>query len=176
MSKIELLHELNRFTIEHSEDSLPDDFSFRNPGSLSDGIGRFMVKQIEWVNGGEPRLTRAAVARWRARNQRDAWIKMDVALASLVDKFDARLKEFWSDRFGPMCHDCKDHDEAALRANGLALLDWSHLTAHTEIPPIRKLWEQPYLVQGTYQQLAEEGGVGWHPNYIALLEALQEAE
>lgn len=177
LSKQELQTALNRLIIEHGEESLPDDFSMLEPSGSDTGIGRFMEKQIAWVNGGPSRLSRAALARWKSRNQRDAWMKKDIALAQLLRDYDTYLKKQWSELHGPMKDDCRADgaDEPTQCKAGLGLLDWSHHKAHNELRPIRKLWAHEYLVQGSYQQLAEEGEVGWHPDYAAKYKALKES-
>lgn len=175
LSKHELQTALNRLIIEHGEESLPDDFSPLQPAAKDDGVGRFMQKQIDWVNGGTARLNRAALARWRARNQREAWMRKEIAVAQELRKYDDYLVEQWKDRFAPAKEDCKTSDEPAQCKVGLGLLDWSHLNASKDVRPIRKLWEHAYLVQGTYQQLAEQGDVGWHPDYEAKYKALKES-
>jgi hypothetical protein len=68
-----------------------------------------------------------------------------------------------------MQHDCGSANNAECSKRGLEILDWSHLLAHAEVPPIRPLFTAEFLVQGTYQQLADEELVGWHPHYKALL-------
>ncbi|MCE9551916.1 MAG: hypothetical protein K8T91_00860 [Planctomycetes bacterium] len=175
LSKQELQTALNRLIIEHGEESLPDDFSPLQPTGNDDGVGRFMQRQIDWVNGGIARLNRAALARWRARNQREAWMRKEISIAQELRKYDDYLVEQWKDRFAPAKEDCKSSDEQAQCKVGLILLDWSHLNAPKDVRPIRKLWEHAYLIQGTFQQLAEQGDVGWHPDYEAKYKALKES-
>lgn len=173
IKKQELQSALNKFLIELSEYNLPDDFSLGTPGSADDGITRTMQKQIEWVNGGASRLNRAAVARWRARNQRDAWVSYDVTIAKELDEYDKHLIECWEDNFKPAKEDCTSTEEAVRAKIGRDLLDWSHLKAHIEIRPIRRDWPHSYLIQGSFQQLADQEKVGWHPDYEEKLKDLK---
>jgi hypothetical protein len=158
--------------VEHSRDGLPDSYSSQVPPSIAAATGRVMEKQVELVRGGEQRLRRAVVARWRARNQRNEWLENDLAAAAELDQFDRRLIEVWGDRFGPMKDDCDGLGDDECRRRGLDLLDWSHLHAPSALPPIRPLWPHAYLVQGSLQQFAEQVKVGWHPNFQALLKAM----
>ncbi len=175
LRKIELQLMLSKLMLEHSDESLPDDFSALKPtGDDDGGLTRCMQKQIEWVEGGDQRLNRAALARWRARNQRDAWMKGDITMAKALDDYDAILQEAWQDRFGPMTDDCKKLAAEQRIAHGVKLLDWSHLDAPKDVRPIRNKWIGDYLVQGSFQQLADQGKVGWHPDYEALFKALHE--
>jgi hypothetical protein len=128
-----------------------------------------MEQQIRLVDGGVARLMRAARARWRARNQRERWIADDAAMAAVIYEYDQHLLEEWEDKFGPMCDDCAILGSDEHKKAGLTLLDWAHSHAPLELRPIEEGWESNYLVQGSYQQLAEELTVGWHPKYRELL-------
>lgn len=68
-----------------------------------------------------------------------------------------------------MAEDCCDLDEAAKRSSGLKVLRWSHEGAHKSVQPIAAGWAAPYYVRGTYQVLAINRAVGWHPDYFDLL-------
>jgi hypothetical protein len=165
LTKMELLSHIELLIVEHSSRSLPNDVGNEMPPDLTAEMTGMMVRQIELVSGGPPRVQRAAVARWRARTQRQRWQRDDFAAAGELDEYDKQLMERWNDRFGPMKHDCASLPETDCRRKGLDLLDWSHLTACSEVPRIRPLWTAEFLVQGTYQQLADERRVGWHPKY-----------
>jgi hypothetical protein len=104
-------------------------------------------------------------------------MKKEIAIANELRNYDNYLKEQWSDRHGPAKDDCEANgaDEVAQSKVGLGLLDWSHIDAHKDLRPIRKLWTHAYLIQGTFQQLAEQGEVGWHPDYEAKYKELKES-
>ena len=177
ITKRELLSQINHLTIELGEASLPDDYSERTPDKedLAEELGGIMEKQIRLVRGGEGRVMRAAKARWRARNQRERWMQERLANASLLDQFDARLVDEWEGLYGPMCDDTGDQDEERCCQAGVGLLDWSHKEAPNSVAPVKPDWQHPYLVRGSYQQLAEEMRVGWLPGYERH-PALQEDE
>ncbi|HZH14210.1 MAG TPA: ABC-three component system protein [Archangium sp.] len=171
INKGELVSRLQDLAAEHLESTLPDDFSKRKPGKLEEERGGNWERQITLVNGGDARIGRALVAKWRAREQRSRWMLNDVSLATLLIEYDDRLEEYWGDRHGPMCNDCAGGSEDLACKEGLKLLDWSHLNAPNDVPPVRPEWREPFYVQGSYQQLADELRVGWHPEYKARLKA-----
>ncbi|MFY0528563.1 ABC-three component system protein [Archangium gephyra] len=171
MHKGELVSRLQELAAEHLESTLPNDFSMRKPGKLEEERGGNWERQITLVNGGDSRIGRALVAKWRAREQRNRWMLHDVSLATLLKEYDDRLEEYWGDRHGPMCNDCAGGSEELACTEGLKLLDWSHLNAPNEVPPVRPEWREPFYVQGSYQQLADELRVGWHPDYERRLKA-----
>ncbi|HCO27054.1 MAG: hypothetical protein CME31_22480 [Gimesia sp.] len=169
LSKVELLAQIERLIIEHSNRGLPDDVAGLFPDDLDAEMSGIMARQIELVSGGKPRIRRAAIARWRVRTQREKWLADDLSIAPELDRFDSGLVEKWDERFGPMQHDCSGADETECQGNGLQLLDWSHLDAHRDVQPIRPLFTAEYLVQGSFQQLADEKRIGWHPKYEEIL-------
>jgi hypothetical protein len=60
--------------------------------------------------------------------------------------------------------------EAEQRSEGQALFQWAFQDAWREVPPIQPEWQTPYLVRGSYQELANKRTVGWHPRYRELLD------
>ena len=173
ITKEELLDRLHMLNDQLADDNLPDHFSFTEPPSLKSELGLSMEEQIKLVNGGPARVSRAAKARWRARNQRNRWLSSNIGLAAELGQFDARLVEHWYERHAPLCDDCKTNgwDEKKKVSEGLGLLDWSHHEAPTTIPAVRPKWDKAFFTQGTYQQLADEKKVGWHPEYEIRLAA-----
>ena len=171
LTKSELQVHLSQLIIDHSDRGLPNAVATEFPPDLNAEMTGVMARQIDLVSGGSPRIRRAAIARWRSRTQRERWLLDDFSVASELDKYDDRLIERWRDRFEPMQHDCATANGTEDARFGLAILDWTHLSAHTEIPPIRPLFTAEYLVQGTYQQLSDQQRVGWHPKYKELLSA-----
>jgi hypothetical protein len=165
----ELLQRHHAIVIELGDDALTDDYSLKLPDDLSGLLGSNMEKQIHLVEGKTSRVHRAALARWRARSQRDRWLSETVGVAEDLRRFDSHLIEYWQDRHGPICDDCATSDDGEKRRRGLELLEWAHHQSPKEVPPPRPRWFGDFLAQGSYQQLADELRVGWHPNYVALM-------
>lgn len=166
ISKTELIQYIVTLIHELSEENLTDDFGERaEEADIPGELGGMMEAQIDLVNGGESRKKRAAVARWQARNQRDRWLEDDIINGIELIQLDDRLIRQWDDYFQTMKHDFDGEEEKVLTDEGRSLLDWSHRKAHIEVMPVRVGWRQPYLIQGTYQQLAEDLKVGWHPHF-----------
>lgn len=169
VNKSELLIQLQYFIAQTQDNNLPDDFSRLKPASADSELGGFMEKQIDLVNGGKSRKRKAAVARWRARNQRERWITDDVINAIELKEYDDLLVESWGNRHEPMKEDLEGESEDLCEKRGLELLDWVHDDSHLHIHPIRSEWKQLYMIHGSFQQLSEELKVGWHPKYYEML-------
>ena len=85
-----------------------------------------------------------------------------------LDRFDKGLIREWRLRFEPLAPSAA-MDQFADKKKGQELFDWAFTHAWREVPPIHPEWKTPYLVRGTYQELANSRIVGWHPRYDALL-------
>lgn len=169
ISKTELLFQLQNLIAQFQDNNLSDDYSKLTPTSIQSELGGYMEKQIDLVNGGDSRKRRAAVARWRARNQREKWIQDDVLNAMELEEYDCQLIETWTYRHEPMKEDLEGESEDICKKRGLKLLDWIHDDSHLHIHPIRSEWKQHFLIHGSFQQLSEDLKVGWHPRYDELL-------
>ncbi|MCI4251559.1 hypothetical protein MRP26_21805 [Bacillus sp. CCB-MMP212] len=177
IGKIELTKQIHQIYSSFQEENLPDDFSFRDEeADIDSEIGGTMELQIALVNGGSYRIRRAAIARWQARNQREKWIEDDLLNSYALKQFDKKLVKVWGDSFFPMKYDLKDKSDDDLCKNGCELLDWSHNKAHLEIVPILTNWKEPFLVQGSFQQLADELKVGWHPKFAEKIKQQNEED
>lgn len=111
ISKTELLFQLQNLIAQFQDNNLSDDYSKLTPTSIQSELGGYMEKQIDLVNGGDSRKRRAAVARWRARNQREKWIQDDVLNAMELEEYDCQLIETWTYRHEPMKEDLEGESE-----------------------------------------------------------------
>lgn len=146
-------------TVSHPEDYQPD------------GV---LYQQIELVKGQSSDLTKAIREEWKAREQRSRWAVSNPALVSKINDYDMVLTEHWADRHSQMIEDTLKSEESDKQAAGLHLLRWTHNEAPTTIRPISEGWGAPYYVRGSYQVLAINMQVGWHPQYAKLLEEESE--
>lgn len=167
----EVLQRLFSIMRELDDDALTDDFGLKSPDDLSGLLGSTMELQIRLVGGGDSRVQHAALARWRARSQRDRWLSDSVGVAEDLRRYDQHLIEYWHTRHGPLRDDCAALDDGEKRRAGLDLWEWAFHQAPKAVPPPRPRWTADFLTQGSYQQLAEEVLVGWHPDFLALLES-----
>jgi hypothetical protein len=167
IGKNELLAKFHSLANDLSVNYLPNDFGTIHLGAdeLSGELGGRMERQIRLVNGGQSRVMRAAKARWQARNQRERWMQENLAVAADLIQFDKRLVDEWGSQHGPMCDDTSEKSEEEKCEAGKKILDWSHDNAPKLVEPPKSTWSDPFLTRGSYQQLAEEMKVGWHPEF-----------
>jgi hypothetical protein len=154
--------------------ALPNDFGELTPPPDSETPG-MMQRQIEIVKGGRSRVARARVAHWRSRNQRDRWMAEDITSRNVLDSFDRKLVEEWTGRHGPMCDDTEHSTQDEKQKRGCDLLDWSHTHAPATLINVGSRTAPPFLVQGTYQDLANRLEVGWHPEFESMLKGAKSS-
>ena len=140
--------------------SHPDDYH-------ADGM---LYRQIGLVGGRPSDIAKAVREEWRAKEQRAKWIVDNPGMRSKIDGYDAKLTEHWADRHAELAEDCEELDESEVKAKGLELLRWTHKDAPSQVEPIAPSWNGHYYIRGTYQVLAIDLQVGWHPDYRKLLE------
>lgn len=148
-------------------DRLPDDFADRQPPDKLEETP-VLVRQIELIDGSPFWINQAKLERWKARGQRDSWLSEQISVAERLIRFDKGLITEWRLRFEPLSNNGKVEDEAEKR-QGRTVFDWAFKNAWLEVPPIQPEWKTPYLVRGSYQELANRQLVGWHPRFRELL-------
>jgi hypothetical protein len=164
ITKGELQQRIEELASAFNGSGLPEDYgAIRVPQEAE--VPDVMRRQIELVNGGESRITRAKSARWKSRNQRQKWLEDDVAMAARLNEFDQKLIDAWEDRHAPMRDDTRQCVEDEKQRHGCRLLDWSHHEAPLWPLTIGRAPVPTYVTQGTYQDLADRLLVGWHPDY-----------
>ena len=77
--------------------------------------------------------------------------------------------EHWSDRHCRIVEECAELSDTEKRSSGLNILRWTHDDAPNIVRPIANGWNAPYYVRGSYQVLAINLKVGWHPQYTTLV-------
>jgi hypothetical protein len=128
-----------------------------------------LARQIHLVEGKPSDLSKAIREEWKAREQRSRWLNLNPAMAAAINDYDLVLEEHWSDRHTQMTEECAEMDDGKKCESGLKLLRWTHEHAPLAVRPIAEGWTAPYYVRGSYQVLAINLKVGWHPDFASLL-------
>jgi hypothetical protein len=167
LTKDELIEHIQESVVEYGRRSLPDHYSYSEPADWHAVLTDNIEQQINLIDGGDDRKRQAAVALWRASNQRAEWIHERLSSVGQLQKFDLALVELWAERHGPMQHDTEGSSPEEQCAAGRDLFDWAQRKSWRDAP---SEFGKRYFVQGTYQALADTLTVGWHPNYLARME------
>lgn len=168
LERIELQHQISSIIGDIEDERLVPDFTLAMPPNdyQPDGM---LTRQIELVDGQLSDIKRAVREEWRAREQRSKWVNANPGMASIINDYDLVLQEHWSDRHSQMVEECSDLEDKKKCEAGLKLLRWAHESASQLIPHISEGWSGTYYVPGSYQVLAIDLKVGWHPSYSSLL-------
>lgn len=173
IKRSELLYQLQDISTSFADTlAFPDDYSHQLPPSGT-APSRNIRRQIELIKGSKRLIDRATVEHWKARTQRSRWIDDGLPVVDSLSRFDQKLVDEWKDRHEELKEKVASKEQEPCEG-GRALLDWSHKNAPLELPPIRHDWNQPHLVRGSYQLLAESLVVGWHPDFEFLMKADDE--
>ncbi len=168
LTRVELQHQITSFISDIEESRLVPNFMTATPPEdyQPDGM---LTRQIQLVDGGKSDLTVAIREEWRAREQRSKWLNANPAMASTINDYDIQLQEKWWDRHMQMTEECSALEDEVKRESGLKLLRWAHHEAPGAVPPLSQGWSGHYYVSGSFQVLAIDLKVGWHPDYRELL-------
>lgn len=168
ISTLEVQQKVIEISSELQREELLADFQFVTPPG--DHTPSSMIsQQLELVGGTMSEIHSAEREEWRARSQRHKWINERVDMAVRIHQYDQLLVEAWGDKHRVMVEMHANAPEDAKRASGLEIFRWSFNQAHAQLPPFARSWSTSYYVRGSYQVLAVEQEVGWHPDYRVLL-------
>lgn len=168
ISMLEVQQKVAEISGELERDELLADFQFVTPPG--DHTPPSMIsRQLQLVGGTMRDIQAAEREEWRARSQRHKWLNERVDMAVRIDRYDQLLVEAWGDKHCVMVETHAKATDDAKRVSGLEIFKWSFNQAHAQIPPFARNWNTSYYVRGSYQVLAVEQKVGWHPDYRVLL-------
>lgn len=168
ITRLEVQQRLLEMAGELARDELLADFQFElppddhNPPSM-------IAMQLQLVNCTKSEIRSAQREEWKARSQRHKWMTERADMAVRIDRYDRYLVQEWRDRHDPIAEQHQSAPEDKKRAAGLEVFRWTFSQAHLEVDPFAKNWSASYYVRGSYQVLAVEQSVGWHPDYVTLL-------
>ncbi|MNX93024.1 hypothetical protein D3C86_1251930 [compost metagenome] len=109
-----------------------------------------------------------------ARLQREKWINNSISAAAKLEKYDILLTKEWSYKFGEV-EEIKDNlEEDELKEQGRNILRWTFEKAHIQIKPLSTTYNNPDLVRGSFQMLSKDLIIGWHCDYLSLINPNEE--
>ena len=130
---------------------------------------RTFIRQLTLVRVPDNEARATVHDYYRAYAQRSRWIREDLLLDGEVDRYDRDLHDAWQRRFFAHTADIADEsDDALLETQGRLVFRW----AREYQRPLRNR-DELWLSSGSFQMLADELTVGWHPNYRALLASIE---
>jgi hypothetical protein len=164
---------LNFLREQFKSDSLPihPDVEVADP-ALEPFVEWMFSKQLNLIDVRSSRRNRAAKYFYMASEQRSRWVREDLLINSELEKYDDTLTEEWSILFDQIQDDIADSaNEDKLISSGKKVFAW---VEHDANIPIRKSCTDPFITRGSYQILANQLRVGWHPQFKDRLSSKSE--
>lgn len=126
------------------------------------------AKQVTLVTKNKTRLNRAINDYFRAYTQRSKWLRSDLLLLADDERFQQDLFEAWEIRFARAQEALgADSSESNCVAAGAELLAWAESDADLSL---KAGMNAPWMARGTLHELSDQQRVGWHPDFVRLLE------
>ena len=173
--------EISLSAIEMKVSELREKFKFGNlivdeeiegmlPVSDLPGDERTFVRQMSLVNVPEEELKATVHDYYRAYGQRSRWARENLLLDGEADRYDHSLHDAWDRRFLACTADLAgDCDERINKEKGRQVFRWSR----EYLKPFRNR-DELWLSSGSFQMLADEVRIGWHPDYETRLTSQEE--
>lgn len=130
---------------------------------------RPFVEQLRWIALTAKLLQKAMLDYYRAYAQSALWVEDNLVALDELQAFEADLVDEWERQFEFMRMKLPDSPDPA--AQERAGQDLFRLV--TENSSVRlRAYDEPFYTHGTLHGLADDGRVGWHPEFQSRLEEL----
>jgi len=160
----DLREQFKRDNLPIDDDLLDAEIDFR------DYQDRTFVRQLGLIDVVGRGVVFAIKDYYRAYEQRSRWVREDLLLVGDLSRYEARLVDEWDRRFEVMCRQLgADAAEDAKRRAAQAVYQWVELDANITIRP---QCTESFVTRGSFQMLADELKVGWHPDFADRLRRL----
>lgn len=152
-------------------DNLPIDFAAIDPPPERETAlaSNPFVQQLRLIALSDSRIKHAITDYYRAFEQRSRWVREELLHVGELRQYEKRLVEEWRRRFERMREELPSpaSEESKIGA-GRSVYNWAEDTE----TPIRPACTEPFISRGSFQMLADELRVGWHPEFERRLKAL----
>lgn len=131
---------------------------------------RTFIRQMNLVHVSEAEIRATVQDYYRAFEQRSRWARENLFLDGEADRYDRSLRDAWHRRFLACTSDLSNSsDDATKESEGRKVFRW----AREHQKPLRNR-DEIWLSSGSFQMLADEVRIGWHPDYATLLKSPKE--
>jgi len=138
--------------------------------TVGEYLDRPFVHQLRWVGVVNRAIQSAIIDYYRAYAQSARWVEDDLIGTDELDKFERRLRDEWEREFDFMAAGLPaDADDRVRREAGLRLLHERMSQAQVRL---RARYDEPFFSRGIHHGLADDGQVGWHPEFEKRLEGM----
>lgn len=170
IASVEIESEMSDLRDQFRQDSLPIDgdlldFVLDDATAAAHQSYRF-VRQLEIIDAGRRRVAGAIRDFYRAYEQRSRWVREDLVVALDINRYEKRLAEEWEAVFDAVCDEVGEAEtDVERKAAARSVLAWAERASI----PIRPGVTEPFLCRGSLHMIADEGRIGWHPDFRSIL-------
>lgn len=171
VSRVQLRLVLADLRDRFSSNSLPVTVGYDGLPDTADGDRhRVFAHQLDWIEAGERLLFLAVQDYYRAYAQQQVWVEQRMVALDELRDYEARVVREWTVQFELMRMRLGDDaTDAAMRDAGRRLYE----VALNQPPSLlRAGLNDPFYARGTHHRLADDGRVGWHPQFAERVRAL----
>lgn len=172
ISALDVTQHISDLRDQFSADNLPtlvdrDDFDPATEGSYA---GRAFVEQLRWISFTNTLLQKAIVDYYRAYTQSARWVEDHLVGLAELDNYADNLKDEWERAFEFMILRLGDNATPdRIAEEGQAL--FRQVTEQSQVR-VRDRYNESFFTRGKYHELADDGRVGWHPDFEERLKQL----
>ena len=158
----------------YKADSLPIDVDFAydpSDSELSELIpeNRIFIEQLKLISLSNDRLRRSIREYYNAFRQRSLWLREQILLANELQNYEAVLVDEWNRLFAIMKENLSDYGEELTEQQKVMTGRLLFGNIENLNLPIRARVTQPFIMRGTYHDLANRMKVGWHVDFMERL-------
>ncbi|NRB64454.1 MAG: hypothetical protein HRU40_15735 [Saprospiraceae bacterium] len=154
--------------------NLPNDYSDTDIGELGlEDEDKCFLQQIKLFTESKSILSIAKENYYRTYAQVLRWQSDGLLQPNEMTKYRNKLSKEWRNinSLSEMEHDTSCEKGKVLHAKSI----YKHCQLDS-IVPIRLHFDEPYVCRGTYHYLADNLHIGWHPEYLSLLDSSNDED
>ena len=172
ISALEVTQHISDLRDQFTADNLPtlvtrEDF---DPSTEEAYAGRAFLEQLRWISFTNTLLQKAIVDYYRAFTQSARWIEDHLIGLSELDAFEDNLRDEWARAFEYMklrLGSAATPERVASEGQVL----FRQVTEQSQVR-VRDRYNEGFFTRGKYHELADDGRVGWHPEFEDRLKQL----
>lgn len=174
INRIQLQQVIFDIGSEYKADSLPINVDFTydpSDSELNELIpeNRIFIEQLKLVSLSHDRLRRCIREYYNAFRQRSVWVREQLLLANELENYELVLIDEWNRLFEIMKENLADYGEELTEQQKAKTGRDLFSNIENLNLPIRKRVMQPFIMRGSYHDLANRMMVGWHVDFMERL-------
>lgn len=159
VSELREMYKMSNLPLDDNIDTMA------RPATVSLADRRVFVRQMVAIRVPTAEVQATIYDYYRASAQRSAWAREDLLLGNEADRYDRALCDAWERVFLQYTASIPTHASESLKeAKGKKVFHW----ARRYPKPLRNR-DELWLSSGSFQMLADDLRVGWHPDYKEML-------